>query len=233
MSLPEGGSKTKVESSLMLNIPLLPCSVSCHHCGDTTAIFTCQTVGCGRIYCKKCLMRTYRYSRKALKKVKKMKDWGCPYCRHKCVCSACVGNPKEGTSKYVEKRKRAGVLLKKEVAIIQKEANLSSRVIAHSVPEVADHNVKIEISRDKKEDEKENEIAEEAKLGPFISPANLTFTPARQPYMYMPQFYPPLSYNVMQVVLNQGLPVMTPYGAFMQNQLMQAFPYQFTNHYGA
>jgi len=101
-------------------------NATCHHCGNLEGSYMCQWPTCGKIYCQSCLMRIYRYSKKALKKVRKMTNWGCPSCRKKCICVQCLSSANsEGNRDHQIPKKRTGVLLKREVEIINREAKLA------------------------------------------------------------------------------------------------------------
>ena len=63
--------------------------IFCHRClqpFETKFLVQCQIPGCGTYYCRPCLVRRYKYSKKAVKKLPSS-IWKCPKCRRKCICN--------------------------------------------------------------------------------------------------------------------------------------------------
>ena len=60
----------------------------CHYCAtplDQDTEVVCQVESCRSIYCRPCLSRQYKYSRKASKHLPTA-TWKCPKCLNKCGC---------------------------------------------------------------------------------------------------------------------------------------------------
>lgn len=61
-------------------------STSCHQCGITSCgLVRCTDGECGMSFCRPCLCRFYKFSKKAAKLLP-TKTWKCPKCTLKCTC---------------------------------------------------------------------------------------------------------------------------------------------------
>lgn len=60
----------------------------CHYCAvqlDKSVVVRCKDSSCGMSYCRPCLTKQYKYSKKAAKQLPTA-TWRCPKCTGKCYC---------------------------------------------------------------------------------------------------------------------------------------------------
>ena len=148
----------------------------CHRCSQIRPprfLVACQN-SCGMYFCKKCLIRYYKYSREKCSKLPSP-NWKCPACSKKCGCQKCNSEkPTNTESETVLKNK--GLLKKKlkkrnlnsnnnnENKILITESNCISPFKIESklvLPKIADHIEKLEsesTSRKSSDHDKYNEI---------------------------------------------------------------------------
>lgn len=59
----------------------------CHWCNkDIKEFVKCQKQECDLVYCRNCLVRKYKFSKKAAKKLPGA-TWKCPRCIQSCFCT--------------------------------------------------------------------------------------------------------------------------------------------------
>jgi len=68
-------------------LPLAPVCHRCHRNAAQTELIKCETKTCDEHFCRKCLISSCKYSKKAANALP-IPDWACPVCRNRCSCSS-------------------------------------------------------------------------------------------------------------------------------------------------
>lgn len=92
----------KCESSMSTSFPLPSLSQNpllcprfhgeCHCCGrlqKPAGLVRCQNTDCGLHFCRSCLVRKYKFSKRAAKRLPG-DTWQCPKCMNQCFCGKCI-----------------------------------------------------------------------------------------------------------------------------------------------